>query len=44
MNPTLGAGCPPEYATPFGGFSLSINAKDVAEAERLFAGTPKAER
>lgn len=34
MNPTLGAGCPPEYSTPFRGFSLSINAKDVAEAER----------
>ena len=34
----MGADCPPEYATPFGGFSLSINAKDVAEAERLFSG------
>ena len=34
----MGADCPPEYGTPFGGFSLSVNAKDVAEAERAFAG------
>lgn len=34
----MGADCPPEYGTPFGGFSLSVNAKDVAEAERVFAG------
>ena len=34
----MGADCPPEYATPFGGFSLSVNAKTVEEAERLFAG------
>ena len=34
----MGADCPPGYETPFGGFALSVNAKDVAEAERLFAG------
>ena len=34
----MGADCPPEYGTPFGGFSLSVNAKDVAEAEKVFAG------
>ncbi|TWT23548.1 VOC family protein [Luteimonas marina] len=34
----MGADCPPEHAAPFGGFSLSINTQDVAEAERLFAG------
>jgi PhnB protein len=34
----MGADCPPEYGTPFGGFSLSVNAKDVAEAERYFSG------
>lgn len=33
----MGADCPPEYATPFGGFSLSVNAQGVEEAERLFA-------
>lgn len=33
----MGADCPPEYGTPFGGFALSVNAKDVAEAERRFA-------
>ena len=34
----MGADCPPEYATPLGGFSLSVPARDVAEAEALFAG------
>ncbi|MDO5610220.1 MAG: VOC family protein [Pseudomonadota bacterium] len=33
----MGADCPPEYGQPFGGFSLSHNARDVAEAERVFA-------
>ncbi len=37
----MGADCPPEYGTPFGGFSLSVNAKTVEEAERLFAGIPE---
>ena len=34
----MGADCPPEYATPLGGFSLSVQARDVAEAEAMFAG------
>jgi PhnB protein len=34
----MGADCPPQYGSPFGGFSLSVHAKDVAEAERTFAG------
>lgn len=34
----MGADYPPQYGTPFGGFSLSVNARDVAEAERAFAG------
>lgn len=34
----MGADCPPEYGQPFGGFSLSVNCNDVAEAERVFAG------
>ena len=34
----MGADCPPECATPLGGFSLSVPARDVAEAEALFVG------
>ena len=34
----MGADCPPEYAAPLGGFSLSVPARDVAEAKALFAG------
>ncbi len=34
----MGADCPPEYATPLGGFSLSVPARDVAQAEALFTG------
>ena len=34
----MGADCPPEYLKPLGGFSLSVNAENVAEAERFFAG------
>ena len=34
----MGADCPPEAARPFGGFALSVNCADVAEAERVFAG------
>ena len=34
----MGADCPPEYATPLGGFSLSVLARDVAVAKALFAG------
>ncbi|QIK80678.1 VOC family protein [Lysobacter sp. HDW10] len=34
----MAADCPPEYQKPFGGFSLSAHAKDIDEAERMFAG------
>lgn len=34
----MGADCPAQYARPFSGFSLSVNAGSVEEAERLFAG------
>jgi PhnB protein len=34
----MGADCPPQHGAPFGGFSLSVGARDVAEAERVFAG------
>ena len=34
----MGADCPPEYGTPFGGFALSVNTSDVADAEAKFAG------
>jgi PhnB protein len=32
----MGADAPPNYYTKPGGFSVSINCKDVAEAERVF--------
>ena len=34
----MAADTPPEYLKDFGGFSLSINAKDIEEAENAFAG------
>ncbi len=34
----MGADVPAEHGTPFGGFSLSVNAASVEDAERLFAG------
>ena len=34
----MGADCPPQYGTPFGGFALSVNTSDVADAEAKFAG------
>ena len=34
----MGADSPPEQTAPFGGFSLSVNAASIEEAERLFAG------
>ena len=34
----MASDCPPEYFKPMQGFSLSVNAAHVEEAERLFAG------
>ena len=34
----MAADCPPDYFKPMQGFSLSVNAASVAEAERIFAG------
>ena len=34
----MASDCPPEYFQPMQGFSLSVNAATVEEAERIFAG------
>lgn len=34
----MGSDVSAEHAKPFGGFSLSVNAKSTEEAERVFAG------
>ena len=34
----MAADCPPEYFRPMQGFSLSVNAASVGDAERIFAG------